>query len=562
MTDSKKSKKTLPSMLRTRARIMNLQAWFCLAITAGLLIVAGIAVIGAPSIVEQDFDALRSVEQKRESENTIPSDDLYNVKFIGDGNKLIAIGKGGALYSDDNGDTWYSRYSESALLINALAIGNKGKIVVAVGRDGTILFSDDGGKNWRLRQVPGNIDLGNVTVAKNSGNVIAVGPQRFIYYFEEKNSSQEWKQVFTGYKGQPSSVTYIGNSAEKAIVVGTDGLIIYTMDGGKTWKLGDHNIASDMPPLTEVANSEEEVVAVGYNGTIIFSTDSGKTWKKNRKKNYEDDKYEEKWDDIEWNNLNSVAVANDTAIAVGDWGTILYSSEGVTGEWELAELPKRLSMSNFHAVSVSRDGMNAVAVGEKGIIAVSINGGKEWDSLDSGTNEDLYEVIFNEEGDMIVFSGSGSTILFSDLSNGKSLRTAKIRIVMNQEKFIEFNNQINEQVDQAERNKIQSNINERSFDWPFLVQVNSLRFGILLILFFAGHHLLTLVRYKFQMAAFYHARADAIMMTSENLTIWPTRVDDFGKMTIDLSPDGVDFGRIPNENRRAIESLKHVGKKG
>ena len=94
------------------------------------------------------------------------------------------------------------------------------------------------------------------------------------------------------------------------------------------------------------------------------------------------------------------------------------------------------------------------------------------------------------------------------------------------------------------KDKIKSS--ENSSILRFLLQTNALRAGIILLILFLVQILVSLSRYDTRLAAFYDARADALLLTDPgSLPQRTLNVDEIDKLMAALSPDALDFGRAP-----------------
>lgn len=103
-------------------------------------------------------------------------------------------------------------------------------------------------------------------------------------------------------------------------------------------------------------------------------------------------------------------------LAVGDRGTLLVTADG-GASWERGQLDTKLAL--FDAVLL---GDTRVLVGQMGLIRYSDDGGESWTSVESGTSERLMGVSMNESG-LAVAVGSFGTILLSE-DGGKSWRAS------------------------------------------------------------------------------------------------------------------------------------------
>ncbi len=198
------------------------------------------------------------------------------------------------------------------------------------------------------------------------------------------------------------------NPLDYNIMVGADGNIVravndnnnitYTnIPSGTTQNLNDVRISNNY--------YQDDAAIAGNNGTVLVSSNSG----------------------LNWITKSSPTTANLYGIdhsyylyAVGDNGTILYASEIFTGS-----LVQQTSGTtrNLKAVTISNlNTQRVIAVGEKGTILRTTNGGFNWVNVsiaDTTVNfNDLSQKgIFYNTGDIFVAVGSGGKI-YKSTDNG------------------------------------------------------------------------------------------------------------------------------------------------
>ena len=118
--------------------------------------------------------------------------DFEDVAFGGQGETatVIAVGRRGVVRrSADCGRTWRSSDSKQGNSLEAVSLGDKGKIAVAVGRDGTVLVSEDKGVNWTFRDSRTANRLYGVAFDAQSRMAIIVGDDSII--LRSKSTSEE-----------------------------------------------------------------------------------------------------------------------------------------------------------------------------------------------------------------------------------------------------------------------------------------------------------------------------------------------------------------------------------
>lgn len=183
-------------------------------------------------------------------------------------------------------------------------------------------------------------------------------------------------------------------------MVGNVGKIVYSGDGGKTWRNQDAPTAEDLQSIA--AWDANTLVAVGNDGVVLRTDDGGQTWQEIKAP------------------LSGIAdrflqvrVANDgSAWLVGEYGAILVSRDrGKT--WQRAAPPRDVVLHGVEA----RDGKVWV-VGEAGTMLLSDDNGQTWHATKLATTTTLNAVCFRDlehgvavglEGTVLVTDDGGQT---------------------------------------------------------------------------------------------------------------------------------------------------------
>ena len=165
--------------------------------------------------------------------------------------------------------------------------------------------------------------------------------------------------------------------AQRAVVVGNNGVVLATADGGRTWR-------SEQAPRSEVSNKLMRVRAagdgvawaVGEMGALFRTVDGGRSWTRQRPE-----------EDIGW---YDVAFRGRRGWVVGEFGRVLITEDG--GEtWDEVASPVETSLS---AVAF-RDDASGVAVGLDGVLLASDDGGRSWRELPKVTPEHIFDVAWD-----------------------------------------------------------------------------------------------------------------------------------------------------------------------
>jgi photosystem II stability/assembly factor-like uncharacterized protein len=185
-------------------------------------------------------------------------------------------------------------------------------------------------------------------------------------------------------------VFFLPHQSMRGWVVGEEGTILHTDDGGRTWM---RDASGSGRFLVSVAFAgAQSGWAVGWYGFILHTEDGGHHWSAQLSENRE--------------TLNAAAFANEQeGWAVGKGGTILHTGDGGK-RWSAQTSGTRQGLSSVTLASAR----SAWAVGEEGTILHTDDGGKRWSTQTSGTREGLTSVSF-VSGQEVWTVGSAGTIL-------------------------------------------------------------------------------------------------------------------------------------------------------
>ena len=222
----------------------------------------------------------------------------------------------------------------------------------------------------RLSMIPDSIR--NIAVSKDNRRLWLVGENGLI--LQSLDGGKTWTKLDSGTVEYLYDV-HMAADNHTGWVVGGKGTILATTDGGKTWAKLSSGTVEDLKAVHMAADNRNGWV-VGDKGTILVTRDSGKIWAKQ-------DIYSEEY-------LTAVDIVDDnhTGWVVGLGGTILATTDG-GNTWTRQDSG---TVANLNAVHMAADNRTGWVVGSKGTILATTNGGKTWTKQDSGTMEDLYKV--------------------------------------------------------------------------------------------------------------------------------------------------------------------------
>jgi len=280
--------------------------------------------------------------------------------------------EGAVFKTNDGGSTWKRVALDTVTPITRTSFDDL-KIGWAIS-ESRIYSTEDGGVRWR-RQIRTEDSLNAIAFA-DAENGLVVGEDGIVYRTTEggvqsKDQGQllcagstceeellsTWNPVESGTELALTDVAFV--DINHAWVSGDKGLILFSTDGGLTWGRRDTGVEARLLSVSFIG--VDEGVVVGENGTILMTTDGGMTWQRSVSPTSL--------------RLNAVAFSEDgTAWAVGDEGTMLRSRDGGVTWTQLGfQLPLTSALR-----AVSFDGAFGAAVGAEGAVLTTTDNGDSW----------------------------------------------------------------------------------------------------------------------------------------------------------------------------------------
>jgi photosystem II stability/assembly factor-like uncharacterized protein len=234
---------------------------------------------------------------------------------------------------------------------------------VAVSSSGAIWVTVDAARTWtRVEEWRGSV---RGTGWRDEWTGLVVGDDGFVARTVDGGTS--WSEVGSELQIPLRRVAYSGQGVAFAVGGGT---VLRSDDDGRSW------VAVDVPPgnYYGLAFGAGRGLVVGGAGLILLSEDDGESWSEERI-------------DVE-GALRSVALMeNGVAVAVGGQGLILHSHDAGRS-WVRVGSPTRQHLRDV--TLVEKD--HLVAVGFYGTVLRSRDGGATWSAEPSGTDAHLLSV--------------------------------------------------------------------------------------------------------------------------------------------------------------------------
>lgn len=303
--------------------------------------------------------------------------------------------------------------AHKALLLGVTSTADR---VVAVGAFGNIISSDDSGLTWSQGQVPVSVTLTAVRFA--DANVgWAVGHDGVI--LKTVDAGKTWITQFDGYRANDMMIVGAEQRLAAAELVlqnaqaSGDSDAIYeaeyaleSADFGLQDAQYDAETGSTKPFLDIYVESTERAIAIGAYGMFFETLDGGSTWTDISSSLPNPDRL----------HLNSIVVTGEKSLAViGEMGFIATSQDsGQSWTSELAPYDGSL----FGAVD---SGDLQLLYSLRGHVYRSQSNGGNWEKLVTGAEQTLFGGAVGESSTVLVGNAGSVIILDKELNNPRSI---------------------------------------------------------------------------------------------------------------------------------------------
>jgi photosystem II stability/assembly factor-like uncharacterized protein len=192
----------------------------------------------------------------------IPTSRMNSIKFINE-NVGCVVGDDGRIYTTSNaGINWNLAVSNTTSDLQDFYMNASGE-GWAVGYDGTIIHTIDYGSNWNVETSPTTQTLYGI-----EGNY-AVGWAGIVLH-----RGVNWEIDSEGFINNLTGIDFA--DANNGWVVGWDGAIYHTSDGGNSWIEQNSGTSEDLLAVDFV--TAYSGMAAGKHGTVLKAIHGGNIW--------------------------------------------------------------------------------------------------------------------------------------------------------------------------------------------------------------------------------------------------------------------------------------------
>jgi photosystem II stability/assembly factor-like uncharacterized protein len=272
----------------------------------------------------------------------------------------------------------------------------------AVGGKGALLSTEDGGARWELRPAPVEDTLHDIfftdertgwIVCERSIYLLKAKDEHRSYLLKTEDGGGSWRRVeVAGADVDARLVRVRFAGRERGWAFGEMGALYVTVDGGTTW-------ARQLVPTRHLLLGGAFLDArngwlVGAGTTLLHTADGGETWRAGQ--------------------LAAPLPAPSHVV------TSPASTSTYTRPQQQSAPPARAQEAESPAPSVRLKAVSFVderrgwAVGDRGAVFATKDGGRTWRAQESNVGADLFDVKFFDEREGLAVGGDGTAIHTSD----------------------------------------------------------------------------------------------------------------------------------------------------
>ncbi|HEV2708278.1 MAG TPA: YCF48-related protein [Pyrinomonadaceae bacterium] len=269
----------------------------------------------------------------------------------------------------------------------------------AVGGKGALLATEDGGRNWRARRPPTEDALRDVYFSdERTGWLVC---ERSIYQLKEvdeprsyllrtTDGGENWQRVEPAGQDVDARLTGMVFADEtRGFVFGELGALYATADGGRTW--ARRRVPTKRLLLDAAFVGSRHGWLVGAGAALLYTTDGGETWREGRIEASETSPtVQTREAEAEPVRLNAVSFVDERqGWAVGARGAVLSSVDGGR-TWRTLAPPTDADLSDVKFF----DRTEGWLAGAGGLLMHTIDGGRTWRGVQTGTTHPLERLSF------------------------------------------------------------------------------------------------------------------------------------------------------------------------
>ena len=516
------------------------------------------------------------------------------VTFSADGGTGVVAGRRGSVFlTRDGGEHWISPdlSLERGERITAVTFSADGGTGVVAGHRGSVFLTRDGGENWISPDL--SLERGEritaVTFSADGGTGMVAGDEGSV--FLTRDGGENWiSPDLSLERGERITAVTFSADGGTGMVAGDEGSVFLTRDGGENWISPDLSLerGERITAVTFSADGGTGMVA-GDEGSVFLTRDGGENW-------ISPDLSLEHGEQITAMTFS----ADDNASMIYRITTSVFLKRDNEENGNPANLFFRHG-ERLTAAASSANGETRMVASDRGSVFLTKDSGENWSrlNLSLGFTEWVTEAAFSADGETGVMAGDGGSVFLTrdggeswESKKGEDLRSrdsfssvtlttedAYVAETSNRDRYllnnymlperprslvnihkimgndaILMNSNIYKQIGAFLYDTESISTGDNSGGWfsDILEGLTGKRIIALLALFFLMHVLVRLHQYSLRLAAFWDARADAVLLAQSFAC---HKAETFDDLVAALAPDAYDFKPTPKSGQEAVLNL-------
>lgn len=318
-----------------------------------------------------------------------------------------------------------------------------------------VFKSEDSGETFRPAEVMAK--KGDISTVTANALVFDTGNSSVLYLaassgiYKSDDGAKTWRYILSGIAAADIAIDpFQANNLYASGIVGTNGKIIKSLDGGTSWvDIYTEPSKNNTVLAIAVSQTNPSLVLAGLNsGQIIRSTDGGHAWQATtdfadriiqikfsssgtvyaltaRKGVEKSSDQGSSWSSVSNSfTTDNLGSRNRTSVSAGafydlaldkrqsgvlylgtDQGLFRTVNDGAS--WAFLSLPVRSSSTRVHAVAVNPSNSNNLFVAVSSTIFKSLNGGVSWETKVLPTNAGIRSILVDPQSNNNIYAGMG-----------------------------------------------------------------------------------------------------------------------------------------------------------
>ena len=403
---------------------------------------------------------------------------------------VVGGGEGSVFVTQDGGETWSVPTGlelAAGERIVAAAFGANSQYGAVSNNKGKIFVTLDGGQTWSVLEDFMLKETEWIIAALNAdGRFGVVGDEGSVFVTQDGGETWSVPKDFVLKEGEGTVMAALDADGRFGVVAGSEGSVFVTQDGGQTWSAPmGLELAAGEWIVTAVLNADGRFgVVASSEGSVFVTQDGGETWSAPMGLVLKEGE-------------RIVTAAFD---ADGRFG-VVAGSEGSVFVTQSSEL-------KWNSTELDHQGTSFIDV------VSPIPGGRDFVAVDSEGGIQLLKAY----PDMAEWEKRSLDAMLILIQKDEILRKSVIGREIT--KFLNAGLSADGNVDSGEGSKPG---NGKGFFIDLLGEIAVMRVVTLIVLFFLVQILVRLHQYSLRLAAFWDARADAVLLRRASLVITQRR---------------------------------------